>query len=42
MSKVIKLSDLQKSRRIAEIKDILVFIRKNANIRKEIKKALFN
>ncbi len=42
MAKVIKLSNIEKERRIAEIKDILVLIRKDQNIRKEIKKTLLN
>ena len=42
MAKIIKLTDIEKRKRIAEIKDILVLIRKDQVVRREIKKALLN
>lgn len=42
MSKVIKLSDTQKRKRILEIRNILIDIRKNSSVRKEIKRILLN
>jgi hypothetical protein len=42
MTKAIKLSDVEKRKRIAEIKDILVLIRKDQSVRREIKRVLLN